>query len=105
MKYNYQIMNESNMKNNKYFPDWDILRSQATDEAEVEKINEAEDFFKEAPEFAGFAYNMVYIMKQACGHYEIFQTHVHSLKDAKEWLDMMAKESTTRKCTRCICNW
>lgn len=105
MKYNFQIMNESNIKDGKYFPDWDVLRAQATEAAEVEKINETEAFFEEAPELAGFAFNMVYVMKQACGHYEVFQSHVNGPADAHEWLDLMAEEAKTRKCTRCICNW
>ena len=52
-----------------------------------------------------WAYNMVYLMKQACGHYELFQTHVNGEKEALEWLKMMAKEAQTRKCTRCTCGW
>lgn len=105
MKHNFQIMNDSNLKGDKYFPDWDVLRAQASETAEVEAIDKAEAFFEEAPEFAGFAFNMVYVMKQACGHYEVFQHHVHSRSEAGEWLDMIAEESKTRKCTRCICNW
>ena len=46
---------------------------------------------------------MVYLMKQACGHYELFQTHINSEKEAMEWLDIMAKESEKRKCTLCTC--
>lgn len=52
-----------------------------------------------------WAFNMVYLMKQACGHFEIFQNFVQSEDDAMHWLGLMAEESKTRKCTRCICNW
>ena len=52
-----------------------------------------------------WAYNMVYLMQQSCGHYELFQTHVNSEKEALQWLDLMAKEAETRKCTRCTCCW
>ena len=78
-----------------------ILKERTYNEAErafIEKQDERLEKFE-------WAYNMIYLMKQACGHYELFQTHVNSEKEALEWLDLMAKEAETRKCTRCTCSW
>lgn len=78
-----------------------ILKERTYSEAERAYIE------KNAERLANFefAYNMVYLMKQACGHYEIFQSLVNSESEAIKWLDLMAEEAKTRKCTRCICGW
>lgn len=111
MKYNYQIMKESikDERGEYYVPDYDLLRKNASCEEEIEYINDVENRYKKYKEkhlpLGCFAFNMVYVMKQACGHYEIFQLHVNNDKEAIEWLDMASKEAETRKCTRCICKW
>lgn len=51
-----------------------------------------------------WAYNLIYLMKQACGHYEVFQSFVRNEHDALLWLERMSFEAQTRKCTSCICN-
>ena len=86
-----------------------VLGKQGVNILKERTYNEAERAFIEKQadrlETFGWAYNMVYLMKQACGHYELFQTHVNSEKEAMEWLDLMTKEAEARKCTRCICGW
>lgn len=104
MRYNYLIMDDTYKIGEDYFPGEKgikILIEQAKDSEEIAYIESLE----KRPWPLNFAFNMVYVMKQACGHYEIFQTPVHSEAEAEEWLDLMAEEAKTRKCTRCICNW
>ena len=79
----------------------DILKERTCSEAERAYIEQNADRLEKFE----WAYNMVYLMKQACGHYELFQTHVNSEKEALEWLELMAKEAENRKCTKCICGW
>ena len=51
-----------------------------------------------------WAFNLIYLMQQACGHYEIFQSFIRNEHEALAWLDKMAGGAQTRKCTACICN-
>lgn len=107
MKYNYQIMNDKS-ENGKYIPNIEELKNNASCQEEIEYLNNLEANWKEYKEtghvdFIGFAFNMCYVMRQACGHFEIFQTHVNSETEAMEWLKLMGSEAKTRKCTRCIC--
>ena len=78
-----------------------ILMEHAHSEAErafLEKQTDGLETFE-------WTYNMVYLMKQACGHYELFQTHVSGEKEALAWLELMQNEAKQRKCTRCSCGW
>ena len=109
-KLNYQIMSEDNKNNvGRYIPNWEQLLSNASSDEEIAYINSVisnmkewakNDFMKDS---IGFSFNMVYVMRQACGHFEIFQTHASSQEQAMEWLEIMLKESNIRKCTSCIC--
>ena len=115
--YTYFIMGDSFRHDGKHRPELGtddytacyILGKQGVNILKERTYNEAERAFieKQAEHLEKFkwVYNMIYLMKQACGHYEIFQTHVNSEKEALEWLDLMAKEAETRKCTRCTCGW
>lgn len=105
MKYNYQIMKEKS-ENGKYIPNMEELRSNASCKEEVEYLNSVEAYWKEYaetgyPELIGFTFNMCYVMRQACGHFEIFQTYVRNEEEALTWLRLMESEAATRKCTRC----
>ena len=107
MKYNYQIMNEKNSKGN-YIPNIEELKKNASCQEEIDYLNSVEKRWKKYEEtgneqYIGFAFNMCYVMRQACGHFEIFQTPVHSEEEAIKWLNLMQEEAKTRKCTRCIC--
>lgn len=96
MMFNYQIVAKPNEKG-KYVPDYSLLKNNAS-------CQEERDYIQQVAERGhAFAFNMVYVMKMSCGHFEIFQHHVFSEAEALEWLNMMARED--RKCTRCICNW
>ena len=78
-----------------------LLKERTCSEAERAYIEQNADRLAKTE----WAYNMIYLMKQACGHYEIYQTHVSNEKEALDWLDLMAEEAKHRKCTRCTCGW
>jgi len=102
MEYNYLIMTEDNKQNGKYYPGssgYAALKKMFTTLEELKYIEQIEK------RNFGFAYNMIYIMRQACGHYEVFQTHVANRCEAVAWLKQMEIESLTRKCTKCTCLW
>lgn len=63
-----------------------------------------ENIGKKEPRFSGFAFNGIYMMKMACGHYEIFQHPVRDESDLIEWIELMTVEEKNRKCTLCICS-
>lgn len=106
---NYQIMTEEQKnEHGKYIPNWEALIAGATSEEEAEYIksvqsqNEKLVRIKRWEKSAGFAFNMVYVTKQSCGHYEIFQTPQNEhytlenvLTEAEKYMKM--------KCSRCIC--
>lgn len=98
MAINYQVMAEDQKRNGKYIPDYEALLRNATEEGEAAYIREVQ-----AMGF-GFAYNMVYVTKQACGHYEIFQTPQNDHYPLKENLAQAEEHAKGRKCTRCICS-
>ncbi len=94
MAINFQVMTE-NQKNEygKYVPDWEALKAGASCEEEkeyIEKIIAQDERWKSKGrgEFVGFAFNMVYITKQSCGHFEIFQDQLAAKGITKEMLNM-----------------
>ena len=94
----------------KYIPDLQKLKDNASCQKEIDYINGVEQKWEQYKGtkyegWIGFAFNMCYVMQQACGHFEIFQTHVNNEQEALEWLELMKTESKTRKCTKCICHW
>ena len=108
MAINFQVMTE-NQKNEygRYVPDWEALKAGASCEEEKEYIDRiiAQDerwISKGRGEFVGFAFNMVYITKQSCGHFEIFQSP-HNEYHTLEKVLGEAQEHTKSKCSRCIC--
>lgn len=96
---NYQIMTESQKQNGRYIPDYEVLINNATSEEEKQYI--------ETIRKAGiaFAYNMVYVTKQTCGHYEIFQTPQNEYYTLEDKLKQAEEHAKSRKCTRCICKF
>lgn len=100
MNYTYIIMTEDNYYNGRYYPcssGYAVLKKMSRTPEELKYIEQVEK------ENIGFAYNMIYIMQQSCGHYEVFQTHVTSKIEAIAWLKQMKIESSKRRCTRCTC--
>ena len=95
---NYQIMNAP-AADGSYYPDYEALISGASCEEEAEYLKEIQ------ARGYGFAYNMVYCHRQACGHFEIFQHHVRSKAEAMAWFGIVDRELADRKCTQCICGW
>lgn len=108
MKINYQIMDES-QKNagGRYIPDFEKLIEGASCKDEVSYINEVKERIQkymsdpELAEYAGFSYEMVYVVRQKCGHFEMFQTSCksHSVDDI---LKLAEQTAIKMECTRCI---
>ena len=98
MKINYQIMKESQKSEGKYYPNYKELINNATSKEEQDYINKVQN------DNFGFAYNMVYITKQKCGHYEIFQTPQNEYYSLEDNLKNAKEHALTMKCTHCICN-
>ena len=78
-KYNYQIMNNKS-ENGKYIPNIEELKNNASCLEEIEYLNNVEANWKKYKktghvDFIGFAFNMCYVMRQACGHTSIFRTY------------------------------
>lgn len=97
-KINYQVM-AGPAADGKYYPDYETLIAGATCEEEAEYLNEVRK------RSFGFAYNMVYVTRQACGHFEIFQTPQNEHYPLETVLAVAIAHATERKCTRCTCNW
>ncbi len=97
MNINYQII-AATADDGKYHPDYDALISAASCEEEAEYINEVKE-----RSFA-FSYNMVYVARQACGHFEIFQSPQNEHYPINQVLGSAAEHAAIRKCTHCICN-
>lgn len=90
-----------------YIPNYDELIANApNDEMKAKWIASKElhaSIGEKEPRFEGFAYNGIYMMKMACGHYEIFQHHVRDESELVEWIALMHTDKYYKKCTRCIC--
>lgn len=104
----YCIMTDEQKNDaNSYVPNYDELIANApNDEMKanwIETKEILERVGKEDAKYRGFAYNGIYMMKMACGHYEVFQHHVRSESELVEWIELMQVEQKNRKCTRCIC--
>lgn len=107
MKINYQIMSEKVKTNDgwcgqekeAYKPNYDELIKNATCEEEAEYIRKVKE------RNSTFAFNMVYITKQKCGHYEIFQIPCNEYYTVERNLKFAEEHAVTSKCTRCVCNW
>ena len=109
MKANYQIMNENQKnENDKYVTDIEKLKQTATCAEEVEYIQKIMKWYEERKEkgFAfEFAFNMIYITKMSCGHYEVFQTPCNQYYSLNETLKEAKERAEKWKCTRCHCKW
>ncbi len=108
MAINFQVMTE-NQKNEygKYVPDWEALKAGASCEEEKEYIDriialDEKWISKGRGEYAGFAFNMVYITRQKCGHFEIFQTPCNEHYSLEENLLQAEEHAKKMKCGRCI---
>lgn len=109
MKINYQVMSEEQKnEHGKYIPDWETLKAGASCEEEKEYIDSVADFYEKIgkkkgwEDSVGFAFNMVYVTKQSCGHFEIFQSPQNEYYTLERVLEE-AEEHTKSKCSRCIC--
>lgn len=93
---NFQIINNSNINDGKYYPNYDSLLLNAEDTEQKEYIQWCKE------NNLSFVYNMVYITRQNCGHYEIFQCPQNEYYPLAEVLKRIETEEIRRKCTSCI---
>ena len=102
----YQIMTDENKNDEgKYVPSFDELFREAETGATKMKWADCQKRMARRPlEFQGFAFNLVVMVKQACGHYEIFQHPYNAeYENLEDILQDFAEEGQHRRCTRCIC--
>lgn len=104
----YVLMTDENQnEQGSYVPDYDELIQEApNDEMRAVWIHSKElheNLSKNDLKLEGYAYNSIYMLKMACGHYEIFQHHVRDESELVEWITLMKEEEKNRKCTSCIC--
>lgn len=99
MNFNYQIMSENQKKDGKYYPDYDKLIANANCEEEKGYIEQVKK--RNFP----FAFNMVYITKQKCGHFEIYQTPQNEHYSIEENLSHAKEHAEKSSCSHCICNF
>lgn len=109
MKINYQIMEESQKNSQgKYIPDFEKLIAGATCEEETAYLKEVQERFDKwlskpgCEKYAGFAFNMVYVTRQTCGHFEIFQTPCNEHYSLEDNLKEAETHAGSMKCSRCI---
>lgn len=104
MSINYQLISESRHDEKGYHADYDSLLADAETESEKEYIRKVIQTREKVRKDEGYTYNLIYITKQACGHYELFQ-HPCSKKHypLKDVLEYAVQEAHTRSCTGCVC--
>ena len=101
---NYQILNKKN-RAGKYIPDYDAFIRDASCPEEAEYIHSVQQQDEEYerkgyPDFAGFAYQFVFVVRNTCGHYEIYQDPYREGDDISKCLEL-AETVAAQKCTRC----
>jgi len=94
-KVNYQLIKA--FDNGRYYPDYQAFLAAASCQEEREYIERIKD------KNISFSFNMVYVTKQACSHYEIFQTPCNEFYPLESLLARIGDESSRRRCTSCIC--
>jgi len=94
---NYQIISKKNDEG-WYMPDYEKLINSAKTIEEKEYINKIKD------RNITFAYNMVYVVKLKCGHYEIFQTPCNKYHTLKENISKAINITGSLTCSNCIIN-
>lgn len=99
---NYQIIKEKSTDGT-YVPDYEELIKNASCAEEIEYIQHVEtekQKWAKIDNRKGFTYNMVYVNRMACGHFELFQTPCNEYWPLEEVL-RMAEEESASKCTKC----
>ena len=97
----YAIMTEKTEYG--YVPNYDELVANAPNDEMKAKWIESKELHarmlkSDFPKASAFAYNGIYMMKMACGHYEIFQHHARDESDLIDWIELMQVEEKNRKC-------
>lgn len=100
---NYQILEKKNLAGN-YVPDYEAFIRDASCPEEEEYIRSVqrqnEEYERKGyPDFSGFAFRFVFVVKNVCGHFEMYQDpYVNG--DLARCLET-AKTVAGQKCTRC----
>ena len=107
MKINYQVMTEQQKnKKGKYSPDWGGLKKGASSTEELAFIESLERKYEEDTDmliYDGFVWNLVYITKQKCGHFELFHAPYNIHHPLENTLKQAEAVCLSRECTHCIC--
>lgn len=100
---NYQILEKKNSTGH-YIPDFEAFISDASCPEEEEYIRSVQHQFDEYerkgyPEFAGFAFEFVFVVRNSCGHYEMYQNPYMDgdLAGCLKMAEIIAGD----KCTKC----
>lgn len=102
MKINYQIMEESQKNSHgMYIPDFEKLIAGATCEEETEYLKKVQERHDKRLS-TGFAFNMVYVTRQTCGHFEIFQIPCNEYYSLEDNLKEAEEHAESMMCTHCI---
>ena len=100
---NYQLMSSAQKNDRgKYIPNWEMLLAAASCQEEVEYIRKVRVNI-ESGVMDGFTWNLVYLTKQACGHWEIFQSRCNEHYPLAQVLNQAREHADDFRCTRCIC--
>jgi hypothetical protein len=95
---NINIAEGIQLENGEYQVDFKTLLNQATCKEEKEYIKEIKTYIEKKVKTT-FPFKYQYIVKQSCGHYEIFQNpHLETIKPIVE-------QHSKNKCTSCICGF
>lgn len=112
MNINFQIMEDAQKnEHGNYIPDFEKLVAGATCDEEITYIQGVRERFDKwlsktgCEKYAGFAFNMIYITKQACGHFEIFQTPCNEYYSLEKNLELAKEHAERMKCSKCVCGW
>ncbi len=105
-KVNFQMMTDGQKNaDGKYIPYWDGLIAHASCQEELDYIRRIRWEMEHGRGFGGFAFNLVYITKQTCGHWEIFQHPCNEHYPLATVLNQAIEHAAENRCTSCVCNF
>ena len=100
---NYQLMSSAQRNGKgKYIPNWEMLLAEASCQEEVEYIRKVRVNIERGV-MDGFTWNLVYLTKQTCGHWEIFQSPCNEQYPLAHVLKQAREHASEYRCTRCVC--
>lgn len=100
---NYQVMTDK--LDGKYIPDYEGLIKNASCEEEIEfvkNIRTEQENRTAHGQKPGFHWNLILIQRQACGHYELFQSPCDEKWTLESGL-RLARSCSAELCSKCLC--